>query len=500
MPWLPLTASLAVVFGVSFGFWSGVGLLRRVTELRQPRRWRRRRQLRRFGPPYRLYPADVAVLIPARNEELVIAATIRSVLRLVPPPNVHVVADGCDDGTAAIARSYGVNVLERQPAGGKAAGIEAAVRHFDLPGRFEVLLLVDADTEVDRQYLRRGLPLFDDEAVVAVAGYARTSWRPAELSPVGRYLVAYRTRLYAVMQWLKYGQTWRWTNLTAIVPGFASMYRTRVLPRIDLNPPGLVIEDFNMTFELHHRRLGRIAFHPGVCATTQDPDNLRDYVRQVTRWQLGLWQTVRRHGLWRSWFCLALVAFLLEVVLASAALLALAVALALAPLAKLGHAVLGWGWLAALDGALAGRLSLPGILLFVVLPDFLLTCVAAVAMRRPSLLRYGLAFLPIRMIDATVLLWTLPRAWRTRSSGLWTSPGRRPTGSAATLHVPLPRPGAAADPARADPSRADPSRADPSRADPSRADPSRADPRAGGGRTAEAAAGSAGHGQSRTGR
>jgi biofilm PGA synthesis N-glycosyltransferase PgaC len=439
VPWLRLTASLVVLFGVSFGFWSGVGMLRRICELRYPGRRRRiRRRLRRLGPPARLYPADVAVLIPARNEELVIAATIRSVLRLVPPPNVHVVADGCEDRTAVIARSYGLNVLEVYPAGGKAAGIEAAVRHFDLPGRFAVLLLVDADTELDRQYLRRGLPLFDDQSVVAVAGYARTCWRPDELSRVGRLLVAYRTRLYAVMQWLKYGQTWRWTNLTAIVPGFASMYRTWVLPHIDLNPPGLVIEDFNMTFELHHRRLGRIAFHPGVCATTQDPDNLRDYVRQVTRWQLGLWQTVRRHGLWRSWFCLALGTFLLEVVAASAALVLLAVALVLAPLSDLGHAVLDWGWLAALDRLLDAWISLPGILLFVVLPDFLLTCAAAVAMRRPSLLRYGLAFLPIRLIDATVMLWTLPRAWSARSCGLWTSPGRR-AASAATLHLPRPR-------------------------------------------------------------
>lgn len=432
MGWLRVAVPLVVLFGVSLAFWTLVGLARRVSELR-PRPPAR--------PARRLRPAEVAVLIPARNEALVIAATIRSVLRLVPPASVHVIADGCDDDTAAIARSYGLSVLEVQPAGGKAAGIEAAVRHFDLPGRFAVMLLLDADTELDRDYLSRGLPLFDDPGVVAVAGYARTSWRPHELTGIGRLLVSYRTRLYAVMQWLKYGQTWRWTNLTAIVPGFASMYRTWVLPRIDLNPPGLVIEDFNMTFELHHKRLGKIAFHPGVSATTQDPDNLRDYVRQVTRWQLGLWQTVRRHGIWPSWFCLALAAFLLEVLVASAGLLMLAAALLATPLASAGHRLVDWGWLAGADRELTGFVTLPGVLLFVVLPDFLLTCAAAAAMRRPSLLRYGLAFLPIRMIDAMVMLWTLPQAWWKSSSGRWTSPDRRAAGTPATLRVPRPRPG-----------------------------------------------------------
>ena len=441
MPWL----AVAAVFGVSLAFWTLVGGLRRVSELPEARRrsgrhWRGRhrrsrpgRHRLRPGRGPRLSPKDVAVLIPARNEELVISATIRSVLRLVRPGNIHVVADGCDDDTALIALSYGLNVLEVHPAGGKAAGIAAAVRHFDLPGQFEVLLLVDADTELDEHYLERGLPLFDDEAVVAVAGYARTSWRPHELSPLGRLLVAYRTRLYAVMQWLKYGQTWRWTNVTAIVPGFASMYRTRVLPSMDLDPPGLVIEDFNMTFELHHKRLGRVAFRPEVSATTQDPDNLRDYFRQITRWQLGLWQTVRRHGLWPSWFCLALGAFLLEVLVASAALLALAVALVLAPLAAIAAAVLHWRWLGGLGGALEAWVDVKDVLLFAVLPDYLLTCLSAALMRRPSLLGYGLAFLPIRILDAAVMWWTLPKAWRTRSSGRWTSPGRRPTGSAPRL-------------------------------------------------------------------
>ena len=108
--------------------------------------------------------------------------------------------------------------------------------------------------------------------------------------------MCHRERIYAISQrLLKFGQTWRFTNATHIVPGFASMYRTDVLPQIEMNPPGLVIEDFNMTFEIYQKRLGKVAFSLGAVAVTQDPDNLRDYVRQIKRWGLGLWQTVRRH-------------------------------------------------------------------------------------------------------------------------------------------------------------------------------------------------------------
>lgn len=416
---------LTLVLGVNLMLWTLVGGFRFTAE----------RLTGKAKPPGgaggRLSTADVAVLIPAHNEEAVIAATIESVVRLVRPQNVHVVADGCDDDTAAVARSSGATVLELRPGRGKAGGIEAAVEVFDIPGRFAVLLIVDADTELDRHYLERGLPLFDQPGVVAVAGYARSAWRPRELSHVGRFLVSYRTRLYAVMQWLKYGQTWRWTNVTAIVPGFASMYRTSILRAMDLNPPGLVIEDFNMTFEVHRKRLGKIAFRPSVHATTQDPDNFRDYYRQVMRWHLGFWQTFRRHGFWRSWFSAALALFLAEVLVASIGIVLLGGLLAaMGVLILFGYGPLAVGLLSGLFSLSGAYLTLPTLLLFLVLPDYLLTCATAVAFRRPALLVYGLGFLAIRFVDATAALRTIPMAWRVRSDGRWTSPTRRPVDAA----------------------------------------------------------------------
>jgi biofilm PGA synthesis N-glycosyltransferase PgaC len=427
-----------LLLGLNLTLWLAVGNLRLLSE-----------RLSRSPPPpppSRVSSDNVAVLVPAHNEEVVIASTLTSVLRLVAPGNVHVVADGCTDHTADIARSFGVNVLELQPPHGKAGGIAAAIEHFEIPARFEAMLIVDADTELDEHYLERALPMLEQSDVVAVAGYARTTWRPSELHLLGRLIVCYRTRLYAVMQLVKYGQTWRWTNVTAIVPGFASMYRTNVLPKMDLNPPGLVIEDFNMTFEIHRKRLGKIAFRPGVGATTQDPDNARDYCRQVVRWQLGFWQTVRRHGFWRSWFSAALALFILEVLLASVVLVAIAAACGLLVLAAIAGATTGGPhWIGAPDRVLGSYITAPNVLLFLALPDYLLTCFVAAALRRPSLLVYGLGFLPIRLVDAVITLRTLPQAWRARSSGHWTSPTRRAVETGA---VSLPR--ASAPPAPPD--------------------------------------------------
>ena len=370
---------------------------------------------------------EVAVLIPAHNEELVLRAAIDSAARQVPLRNIHVIADGCTDNTAQLARSCMVNVLELQPGRGKAGGIEAAVDHFDLPSRFSFLLIVDADTELDSHYLERGLRLMSDDNVTALAGYARSVWRPADLSLTGRFLAAYRARLYFAMQWIKYGQTWRFTNVTAIVPGFASMYRTRVLPQMNLNPPGLVIEDFNMTFELHHKRLGRIAFQPSVFAWTQDPGNFPDYFSQVTRWWLGFWQTLFRHKLWASGFCVALSLFLFESVLASLILILVTLGIVLDALPSVsGDLLLNWDLYQSFEGLSTQLLSPTNLLLFLFLPDYLLTCIVALSVRRPSLLIYGFGFIPIRIVDAVVILRTLVTSRILHSNGQWTSPARRP--------------------------------------------------------------------------
>lgn len=223
---------------------------------------------------------------------------------------------------------------------------------------------------------------------------------------------------------VKYGQTSKWTNVTPIVPGFASLYRSAVLPHIDIDAPGLIIEDFNMTFELHHRRLGKIGFVPGASAYTQDPDRLGDYVKQVSRWSLGFWQTVRRHGFWWSGFSLALALLVCELLVSSALLLLLPLYI----LVNVMTALLGTPTplvQTPVPTVFSQQLTLQLLLVAFVLPDYLVTCFCATVERQPRVLVYGLASIPLRLVDAVVSLRALVQAWRRSSSGTWVSPARR---------------------------------------------------------------------------
>ena len=191
-------------------------------------------------------------------------------------------------------------------------------------------------------------------------------------------LVGHRIRIYAIGQRaLKFGQTWLRSNATPIVPGFASMYRTEVLPQIDMNPPGLVIEDFNMTFEVYQKRLGKVGFTLSAVAVTQDPDNFRDYIRQTRRWAVGLWQTVRRHPPRVNLFTAMLTLLLIELVTSSLLFLLLPVSLLVLTLPDLIGDALAWPVFGEVHTVVAAHVTLTAVLFGVVLPDYLLTCLVA---------------------------------------------------------------------------------------------------------------------------
>lgn len=368
---------------------------------------------------------EVAVVIAAHDEELVIAATIRSAARQVPLSNVFVASDGSHDATAVVARAAGATVLELSPNRGKAGAIRAIVDELELAARFEVVVLLDADSQLSDDYLRTGLPAFADPEVVAVAGRATTLLDPAPATLMGRLLVAYRERLYLSVQYLqKFGQAARHLNAVAIVPGFASMYRTRVLADIEIDAPGLAIEDYNMTFEVHAKRLGRIAFRPDAAvAYTQDPDNLHDYRKQVRRWSLGFWQTVRRHGphLGRFWTLLALS---IGELLTSSVFMVLALPLAAASIVATVLAATRADP-SGVSAELAAAIPPLAIVAGVALPDYLLSVLAAVLARRPGYLVMGLVFPLLRILDALLCLGAMVDAFVRRTDGRWSSPARR---------------------------------------------------------------------------
>lgn len=132
---------------------------------------------RRRHPAAKPRPAELPrflFLIPAHDEALLIADSLRSLQRLDYPSSamhVVVIADNCTDDTAAIVRNTGIECLERHDpaAPGKPRAIAWALDRLRISD-YDAMVIVDADTVVDSGFasgLASGAPLRDK----AVQGY-----------------------------------------------------------------------------------------------------------------------------------------------------------------------------------------------------------------------------------------------------------------------------------------------------------------------------------------
>lgn len=91
----------------------------------------------------------VSVIIAAHNEAKTIGPLVRRLLRWYRKPEVIVIANGCTDGTARIAKAAGARVIRFRnalgPDAGRAAGLSIA--------RGDVFIIVDADMVINPMQL-----------------------------------------------------------------------------------------------------------------------------------------------------------------------------------------------------------------------------------------------------------------------------------------------------------------------------------------------------------
>ena len=232
----------------------------------------------------------ICVVIPARNEEKLVGRCIASVLAAgLDPAHVYAIDDDSTDRTGEVLHSFaGVNVLRNEPRRGKAGSLRHAIERFGLAERYEFVAILDADSHVAEGYFDAVQKAFaDDPHAALVCGSPR--------GQVHNFLTAFRTLEYALSLVL-YRKGQDRLGVITVAPGCASVYRSSILGALDWDG-GTLVEDMDLTVQIHRKHLGRIRFARDAVVYTQDPRRIREYVGQLTRWYSGTWQVMRLHRL-----------------------------------------------------------------------------------------------------------------------------------------------------------------------------------------------------------
>jgi poly-beta-1,6-N-acetyl-D-glucosamine synthase len=419
--------------GFTITIWTIIGIMRYLSEKYQDSR------LRRFinketvifeeGKKQIHKTTDIAVIIPAHNEEIGIPRTIKALKANLKANQIYVVSDGSTDKTYQYARREGVHVSNIKNGIGKAKAMKYLIKKHKLFKRYKFIFIVDADTQIDKTFVPRALKnYFCDPDVGAVFAAAKIKWPQKGHPSRAYYYISYRERLTQILQhFYMYGQSWKPTNANYVVPGFAVIYRSDILKQLEIDTPGLLIEDFNLAFQIHKKKLCKVGFHPEeLIAWDQHPDNLVDYWKQVRRWNIGFFQTVRKQGFWPSFFWLMLILFTIEVFMMSFFILFLPLIIFIEavpmffPTNELLMSVSNW-WESI---GYFGHLTLFSIFVYFILIDYLYSVIFGMIKTRPQYYYYGFVYIFMHYITSLILVSSFIPGFFGNSDGKWTSPKR----------------------------------------------------------------------------
>ncbi|MET7747000.1 glycosyltransferase [Micromonospora sp. NPDC005367] len=228
----------------------------------------------------------VSVIVPAYNEKEGIAAAVRSLAGGDHPGGIEVIVvdDGSTDGTADIADGLGLpNVrVVRKPNGGKASALNTGVAL----ARHELIVMVDGDTILERDAVRRLVQPFADPQVGAVAGNVKVGNRKSLIAKWQHieYVIGFNLdrRLYETLRCM------------STVPGAIGAFRRQALRYAGGMSDDTLAEDTDITMAMG-RAGWKVVYEEDARAWTEAPATMGQLWKQRYRWSYGTMQAMWKH-------------------------------------------------------------------------------------------------------------------------------------------------------------------------------------------------------------
>jgi peptidoglycan-N-acetylglucosamine deacetylase len=229
----------------------------------------------------------VSVLIPAYNEEKVIAKTVERILDSdYHALEIVVIDDGSQDNTSKVLRDRFGNdprvTLLRVANSGKANALNIGLEK----AKGEVVVALDADTQFARDTIPRLVRWFVDPKVGAVAGNAKVGNRT-------NMITRWQALEYIVAQNLERRALAALGTLT-VVPGAVGAWRRSALLAQDGFRSDTLAEDQDLTISLQKAGY-RVRFDSSAVAYTEAPSTFRGLARQRFRWAYGTLQCLWKY-------------------------------------------------------------------------------------------------------------------------------------------------------------------------------------------------------------
>jgi 1,2-diacylglycerol 3-beta-glucosyltransferase len=230
------------------------------------------------------------ILIPAHNEQRSLPECLGSIGQIDYPPElfqVHVVADNCQDDTAAVAKNFGAVVHERRDTGnlGKGPALQWLLERLWQSGEpYDALLFVDADTLVSPNILRAA------DARLAAGAQALQAYYAVQ-DPERSWAISLRYAALAVLHYLR-PQGRMALGASAGLKGNGMVFPAETI--CALNWSNSLTEDIQLHMDLLLNG-GWVEFMPEATVWGEMPESLARSQTQHARWEAGRVDLARQY-------------------------------------------------------------------------------------------------------------------------------------------------------------------------------------------------------------
>jgi cellulose synthase/poly-beta-1,6-N-acetylglucosamine synthase-like glycosyltransferase len=245
------------------------------------------------------YEPTFSLIVPAHNEENVIARTIELFLKTDYPLNkkeLIIVNDASKDKTMQIAAEYASKIIDSET--GVTQTDDSKLKNITLVNRIvggrgkayvandgrkyasgQILFFIDADVRLSSNVFRMAARHFKDQKVGAVAGYVDVFSKKAVLN---QFIDFESVTAQKIMR-----QGFDTLGVHYVIPGGCAIFRKEVLDEVGGYQHDTLAEDTDITWRISTETNATIRFDSSIIVVADEPTTLFALWNQRVRWARG---------------------------------------------------------------------------------------------------------------------------------------------------------------------------------------------------------------------
>jgi len=231
------------------------------------------------------FEPEVSIIIPVYNEEKNIEGCIDSIINSGYPSDkmeIMVVDDGSTDSTIEKAEKIGGIKILRQEHLGKSEAMNLGIKNSSN----DFVITVDADTELEKNCIRKIIAPFNDKKIGAVAANSRVRREKFMLNEFQNIEYHFTNLLRISFSRLFGNSIW--------FSGAVSAYRKSAVEKAGYFKNDSMAEDIEISLGIKNTGYNAVTADDAVC-TTKVPKRVKELYKQRYRWWIGTLQVMSKN-------------------------------------------------------------------------------------------------------------------------------------------------------------------------------------------------------------